>query len=569
MKTLGTIFAITLAILPWCATPLFGQQATQDSGKKITITKRSTQQDGTELVETEIKKGSAAENFNVDRYIRENRSDKVQIEVKVQQGQDANIQSLNDQWAQKITTHSNISTCQNEPSAFLGVEPDEDESPQTPGLIVQIVRGGAAEAAGLRTNDVILSLNNTPINEWADLSAFIRKAKPGDKVRIQYERNGEKLNTEATLITKNDVKASAEAPKKGFLGVSPGPDNQADQEGIIVNITPKSAAEKAGMISGDQLLKIDKTPIHDFEDVSDVMENTRPGDQLSILFERNGQRKTVKAILGEQKTWDYNNWNAGNIDLGRLNMKVKQKEACLGVYTSTLVTENDEAGPQSGTLISEFMDESAAKDAKMQKGDVITSINRMPVKNEDELWNEIAKYHSGDQVIVEFLRNGQWMKVTAQLKACSDNSNQITMDETDDEGDNQSRTFYTWNWDQEDQTRMRERRVITIRKGDGDGSRINTTPAQLPAQSKSLTLRNFKAAQDSTPGQVALEFSSTAEPTIVTLYDQDGRQLFREELNAFGGEYQQVFDLSAYAKNNILIHVQQNDQVYTEQIKVL
>ena len=47
-----------------------------------------------------------------------------------------------------------------------------------------------------------------------------------------------------------------------------------------------------------------------------------------------------------------------------------------------------------------------------------------------------------------------------------------------------------------------------------------------------------------------------------------GKQLFREELNAFNGDYNQQFDLTAYAKGTIIIHVQQGEKVYTEQIIV-
>jgi len=40
------------------------------------------------------------------------------------------------------------------------VEEDSDEDPAQPGLVVEIVRGSAAEKAGLRDNDKILKIND-------------------------------------------------------------------------------------------------------------------------------------------------------------------------------------------------------------------------------------------------------------------------------------------------------------------------------------------------------------------------------------------------------------------------
>ena len=74
MKTIGTILAATLLlmILPWCLSPVFGQQPAASSDKKIVITKHTVAPDGTQTTETIVKKGQAAENFDAEAYLREN-----------------------------------------------------------------------------------------------------------------------------------------------------------------------------------------------------------------------------------------------------------------------------------------------------------------------------------------------------------------------------------------------------------------------------------------------------------------------------------------------------------------
>jgi hypothetical protein len=169
---------------------------------------------------------------------------------------------------------------------------------------------------------------------------------------------------------------------------------------------------------------------------------------------------------------------------------------------------------------------------------------------------------------VEYQRDNQTKAVEATLKACRDQS-RVEIWDTDENGDNQSRRFFTWSWDKNDQDRLRERRVITIRKAaEGDAAKVNASPAQPAATDRTLKLEAFRAYPNPTQGQVTVEFKSEPVATNVTLFDMGGRQLFREELNAFNGEYNQQFDLSEYAKGTIIVHIQQGDKIFTEQIVV-
>ena len=550
MKTVGHILLAVFVLMPWCAAQLFSQQNATPAEKKITITKRSVDADGSETTETIVKKGKAAENFDVEKYISENRADNVQVEVRVEQGGDDNYNS-----------YGNYGN--SDDRAFLGVEEDSDEEEDEPGLVVEVVRGSAADKAGLRDNDVILKLNDTKTDRWSDLSKFIKNAKPGDKVNITYSRDGKQATTEAVLITRDEVKRDAKGPQ-GFLGVSPDNDDDNDKPGVRVSITKNSGAEKAGLQNGDVILQLNDTKIADFEDISDFMAYTKPGDKLRVTYERSGKSNTVEATVGEQKSWDWDNWNTGNLNFDDLNIDIREKDACLGVYTGA-ATVND----QRGAKITGFTTESAAREAQMQNGDLITTVNGERVQGHDDLWNEIAKYKVGDKVKVEYLRDNQPLTVETTLKACHDQS-RVEIWDTDENGDNQSRRFFTWTMDKEDQQRLRENRVITIRKSaEGDLQRANAAPDNQPVvQDRNLELEAFRTYPNPTQGQVTVEFRAEPVATVVTLYDMGGRQLFREELNAFSGDYNQQFDLSEYAKGTIIVHVQQGEKVFTEQIVV-
>lgn len=572
MKTMVHLLAVAFVLMPWCVAPLFSQQNNTASDEKtITITKRSVDADGSETVETIVKKGKAAEGFDVDKYMAENRGDNVQLEVRVEQGNDNEKSVVVKRSPGTGHNHDhdynynyNYDGDDDDNDAFLGVEEDSDEESGEPGLVVEIVRGSAAEKAGLRDNDMIIKLNDTKTDRWSDLSKFINSAKPGDKVKVTYRRDGKEAVTEATLITRDQVKCEDKGPH-GFLGVSD-EDDDDDNAGVPVSITRNSGAEKAGLQTGDVIFQLNDTPIADFEDISDFMEYTKPGEKIRVTYERDGKRNTVEAELGEQKSWDWDNWNTGNLNLNDLNINIREKEACLGVYSNASTTNDTK-----GSKISGFTTESAAREVQMQVGDLITTVNGQRVQGHDDLWGEIAKYKVGDKVKVEYLRDEKNLTVEATLKACKDQS-RVEIWDTDENGDNQGRRFFTWNWDQDDQKRLRERRVITIRRAaEGDVQKVNTAPApdnQPVVQDRNLKLDSFRAYPNPAQSQVTVEFKAEPVSAVVTLFDMGGRQLFREELNAFSGDYSQQFDLSEYAKGTIIVHVQQGDKVFTEQIVV-
>jgi Do/DeqQ family serine protease len=59
-----------------------------------------------------------------------------------------------------------------------------------------------------------------------------------------------------------------------------------------------------------------------------------------------------------------------------------------------------------GVYIAEVNDGSAAKEAGMKKGDVITSVNKISVNSTSELLEQISRYHPGEKVVVVATRDG-------------------------------------------------------------------------------------------------------------------------------------------------------------------
>jgi putative serine protease PepD len=72
----------------------------------------------------------------------------------------------------------------------VGAEVDTYDGPGGGARITSVEEAGPAAAGGLRTGDVVLRINNHPIEEPHDLIALVRKYQPGKTVTIMYRRGG-------------------------------------------------------------------------------------------------------------------------------------------------------------------------------------------------------------------------------------------------------------------------------------------------------------------------------------------------------------------------------------------
>jgi S1-C subfamily serine protease len=80
--------------------------------------------------------------------------------------------------------------------AFLGVKPETTPN----GVRISDIRSGtASHVAGLRDDDVITKLGGVIIPDVSSLVKTIRDRRPGDKVEIEYMRNGTAAKAQATL----------------------------------------------------------------------------------------------------------------------------------------------------------------------------------------------------------------------------------------------------------------------------------------------------------------------------------------------------------------------------------
>ncbi|MFI1193366.1 trypsin-like peptidase domain-containing protein [Micromonospora sp. NPDC020750] len=81
------------------------------------------------------------------------------------------------------------------PSLGVSVSPAEDGG----AVVASVTPGSAAEKAGLQRGDVITKFGDTVVNDSNDLVGAVQAGKVGDRVEVQYQRNGSAATATVTL----------------------------------------------------------------------------------------------------------------------------------------------------------------------------------------------------------------------------------------------------------------------------------------------------------------------------------------------------------------------------------
>jgi serine protease Do len=201
----------------------------------------------------------------------------------------------------------------------LGLERNRGE------LIASVEPGQAAERAGIRQGDVVVSVGGEPVSPDQTLSYLVSNAPIGSRVPIELIRNGRRQTVTVTVgerppeeqlaarlggndedfSTEDEGASTREAPT-GSLGLAvqpltPGIARQvgvpADTRGVVIaSVNPTSDAASKGLRRGDVILSAGNRPVTSGEQLQAAISEAERAGRTSVLVEV--QRAQVRRFYG-------------------------------------------------------------------------------------------------------------------------------------------------------------------------------------------------------------------------------------------------------------------------------
>jgi serine protease Do len=148
---------------------------------------------------------------------------------------------------------------------------------------------------------------------------------------------------------------------------------------LIANVQKGSAADKAGLKSGDIIRAIDGRPIVSSGDLSAVISLASPGQHVKLDIWRNGKPEQVSATLGTY----------GKADTLASNDSQDHHHARLGLALRPLTPDEQQQAGTPGLLVQDVS--GAAAKAGIQPGDIVLSVNGVPTRTVGEVRSAVAK----------------------------------------------------------------------------------------------------------------------------------------------------------------------------------
>ncbi len=432
----------------------------------------------------------------------------------------------------------------------------------------------------------------------------------------------------------NDAQSN---PCKPFIGVSTSNVSGGLNVDYTVDNTP---AATYGVQAGDVILAMDGVPVHSMPELLAARNKHQAGDAFTLTLLRDGSEKTIKArfkecsetemqpteetvenLMAEKETIfkDLESFrNQAYFNTDRMN-----ERPILGVYENKNVHAD-------GLVIESVIPGKGAAAAGLREGDVVTKVDGKTITDSRALINALESHATGDQVKVNYIRDGRTMKTVLTLSAeqpffsplverdpckafigvTTSIANALNGRGTRVEGvldatpakeagiqpgdvimafDALPVNSYN------DLTRERDKkkagdafRLTISRNGTTMEIKARFKPCDAPSSTKeivevlpseqreaakegenSLKIEVLDAYPNPTYGLVNIKFEAEAVPTTVQILDVTGKVVYNKNLPKFDGTFNEQVNLSSNNAGNYVLSIQQGDKVQTKQIVLL
>jgi serine protease Do len=187
--------------------------------------------------------------------------------------------------------------------------------PSVEGALVQgLTKDSPAEAAGVRSGDVIVAVDGKKVGYSQQLQSRIAEHRPGDRVTLTVYRDKRSRELEVRLgeapisaLTPRAVESTSTADERIGIRVEAIDAETARDSGfkpgdvVITDVQRGSVADQKGFGPGLKVVQIDGKAVRTPEDVRQVLADVKAGQVISFVLETAPREVDGRAVAGNRQ----------------------------------------------------------------------------------------------------------------------------------------------------------------------------------------------------------------------------------------------------------------------------
>ncbi|MBS1564833.1 MAG: PDZ domain-containing protein, partial [Bacteroidetes bacterium] len=276
-------------------------------------------------------------------------------------------------------------------------------------IIVVTPKKGKDTKVTIEVKDGEVKVNGKPLSEFKDDDVKVSKRKSLEAITITGVPS--RFRAGSAWNYNDDLLGTAE--ERSFLGVT----TDKTSDGVkVTDVTEKSAADKAGIIKGDVITKVNSDKIETPEDLHKAIGKYKPEEKVNVTLRREGKEQSKAIVLGKRKvsTMTYTTPDNFNFNFDRL----EGMNGLSGFGTRSrgkLGIKAQETEDGKGVKVIAVDEESPAAKAGIKENDIITVFDDADVNNVDVLREQAAKAAGKPSFKIKLLRDGKTEEVQVKL----------------------------------------------------------------------------------------------------------------------------------------------------------
>jgi serine protease Do len=202
-----------------------------------------------------------------------------------------------------------------------------------------------------------------------------------------------------------------------------------EKEGVLVShVLKDSPAEEAGLEEGDVIVEYHGDRLDSPRDLRERVRDTSLGESVNLRILRDGDELILPVVIGERPNDQHfyaffdddgpGHWEHFAYPHDESYKFVRRHSANLGVVVTGLnadLAAYFDVKEDQGVLVLEVLPNSAAEEAGLKAGDVITKIDGSKVASADDLRDAVGDLESEEEFRISIVRHGKNQRLDAEL----------------------------------------------------------------------------------------------------------------------------------------------------------